>query len=138
MTLREVTEISELKDIVSTHISSLNDIINQSKEQYEQLKDDLTAIYNDYMVQVKAGNRLYNFDDVGTVVKPSGDYVLNHEMDYDTYITHFKYMLNKFTAAYNNEENAKYALEKIIKDNAKSLVHMLVYVENDKIYILEK
>ena len=84
--LREITDINELKDIIALHINVLIDITNQDEAYYKKLQKEMTNIYNNYMSQVKAGKQIYEFDDVGTVVQPSGDYVLNHEMDYKTYI----------------------------------------------------
>ena len=90
------------------------------------------------MSQVKAGKQIYEFDDVGTVVQPSGDYVLNHEMDYKTYINNFKFWLKKFKDIYDKAQDDIEACKKIIIDNSKYFVYMLIYVNDGKIYTIEE
>ena len=138
MKLREITDIKELRDIIALHINVLVDITNQDETYYEKLQQEMTNIYNNYMKEVKAGNQIYEFDDVGTVVQPSGDYVLNHEMDYKTYISNFKYWLNKFKEMYDKAGEDIDACKQIIIDNAPRFVYMLIYVNDGKIYTIEE
>lgn len=136
--LREITDINELKDIIALHINVLIDITNQDEAYYKKLQKEMTNIYNNYMSQVKAGKQIYEFNDVGTVVQPSGDYVLNHEMDYKTYISNFKFWLNKFKEMYDKAQDDIEACKKIIIDNSKYFVYMLIYVNDGKIYTIEE
>ena len=138
MKLREITDINELKDIIALHINVLIDITNQSEEYYKKLKKEMTDIYNNYMCHVKAGTQIYEFDDIGTIIQPSGDYVLNHEMDYTTYINNFKFWLNKFKDMYYKAQDDIEACKKIIIDNSKYFVYMLIYVNDGKIYTIEE
>lgn len=138
MVLREITDIKELRDIIALHINVLIDITNQTKEHYDKLQQEMTEIYENYMKQVKAGEQIYNFDDVGTVIQPSGDYVLNHEMDYDTYINNFKYWLKKFKEMYDKAGDDIDACKKIIIDNSENFIYMLIYIEDGKIYTIDE